>query len=268
MKSREYSEGEDLGLKAEAEFQDSKVDKNVRSELIKYYRDDAEKVLQAYKNNLIEGNGGLEGKTMLDVGCGKGDASLRALKQGAIVTAIDISPKSIELLQKRAEEIGAADRLTAKVMDAQNMEIADDSFDIVFGNGILHHLPHFEQSLKEIRRVMKKGGYAVFAEPLGMNMFLRVYRKITPKMRTKDEWPFRMNEIRMIQKVFPDAQFTYFDYATLFSKFLYAIRLNKLGKKLNKRMIRWDDKHLRKKQSEKPTFFQKRAWQVVIKLPK
>ena len=138
----------------------------------------------------------------MDLGCGTGWETIRALKAGAYVIAIDISPKSIEFVKEQAEKHGLPDRLEACVMDAQNLTFPSGEFDIVMGNGILHHLPDLRQTMKEIRRVLTRGGYAVFVEPLGMNPVLNLYRKCTPKMRTRDEQPFRMQEINIVKRFF------------------------------------------------------------------
>jgi SAM-dependent methyltransferase len=69
------------------------------------------------------------------------------------------------------------------VMDAESLGFDEGSFDVVVGSGILHHLA-LRQS-----RVLRPDGCAVFVDPLGHNIFIRLYRKLTPSMRTADEHP-------------------------------------------------------------------------------
>ncbi len=73
-------------------------------------------------------------------------------------------------------------------MGAEKLEYDDDSFDIVFGFAILHHL-ELKHALSELHRVLKPGGYAIFAEPLEGNPGLKLYRALTPQYRTVDEQP-------------------------------------------------------------------------------
>lgn len=96
------------------------------------------------------------------------------------------------------------------IMDGHNMEFPDNHFDIVFGNGILHHL-EMEKALIEIKRVLKPTGKIVFAEPLDINPALIAIRMMTPNARTIDEKAFRLKEIRLIRKHF-DCDFDYIHF--------------------------------------------------------
>lgn len=185
----------DENLKKEADFQDLKVTNFVRKEQERFYCDDATKEMNEFRKKLI---GNVSGKYVLDLGCGMGEATLNCLREGAFVTAIDISPKSIEHIKKRAKEEVCDNRLCAKVMDAQHLELENESFDLVIGGGILHHLTDLELVLKEIHRVLKPDGYTVFHEPLGVNPFINIYRFLTPNKRTKDEKPLKMKELKCI----------------------------------------------------------------------
>jgi SAM-dependent methyltransferase len=110
--------------------------------------------------------GPVAGKRMLDYGCGMGEETIYFAKLGAHVTSIDISPVGIELTKRRAEFNGLADRVDASVRDATQTGFADESFDLVHGLGIIHHLGA-ENSFRELYRVMKPGARGVFLEHLG-----------------------------------------------------------------------------------------------------
>ena len=176
-------------LQHEADYQDLKIKDNPRAHLGKMYSDEASKYRAKCRAEAI---GDLSEKKVLDLGCGDGFASMDALRGGAYVTAIDISPESIKHLISIAKEENLDHRLDARVMDAHNLEFEDKTFDIIFGNGILHHLPYLDRAIKELKRVLKDDGSAIFMEPLGMNPFINLFRKMTPKCRTKDEKPFTM----------------------------------------------------------------------------
>ena len=79
-------------------------------------------------------------------------------------------------------------------MDAHDLQFDEGTFDLVIGNGILHHLD-LDVSTNEILRVLKPNGRAVFLEPLSANPLLMVFRWLTPKARTEDESPLSRNEL-------------------------------------------------------------------------
>jgi 2-polyprenyl-3-methyl-5-hydroxy-6-metoxy-1,4-benzoquinol methylase len=108
----------------------------------------------------------IRGLDVLDYGCGMGEESAYLARLGAQVTAIDISPKGIEVANERARRNGLADRISAMVMNCTPTEFPDASFDVVHGLGILHHVG-LAAGLAEVYRVLRPGGRAVFLEPLG-----------------------------------------------------------------------------------------------------
>src|SRR5437667_11292967 len=96
--------------------------------------------------------GSVDGRRLLDPGCGMGEEAVYFALRGAHVTAIDISLVGVEIARKRAAYNGVEDRVRAEMMRADQTEFADESFDIVHGFGILHHIG-LEAGLCEIRRV-------------------------------------------------------------------------------------------------------------------
>ncbi len=93
---------------------------------------------------------------VLEVGCGSGVASCIFAKQGAIVTSVDLSEKAIEISKLNAK----AQVLNVEFlcMDAEKMAFDDDSYDFVFSWGVLHHSRDTFAGLKEIGRILKRGG--------------------------------------------------------------------------------------------------------------
>jgi len=108
--------------------------------------------------------GDIAGKELLDFGCGMGEESIYLAKLGARVTGIDISEVGVASLRKRAAHNGLDVR--AFEMRADPTSFADNTFDVVHGLGILHHVG-IEAGLGEVRRVLKPGGIGVFLEPMG-----------------------------------------------------------------------------------------------------
>jgi 2-polyprenyl-3-methyl-5-hydroxy-6-metoxy-1,4-benzoquinol methylase len=107
--------------------------------------------------------GDLKDRKLLDFGCGQGEESAYFAKLGADVTGIDISEVGVRVARERALANGFNSEF--QVMNCLEMSFPDDTFDVVHGMGILHHVG-LADGLAEVKRVLKPGGRAVFLEPL------------------------------------------------------------------------------------------------------
>lgn len=157
------------------------------------------------------------GKKLLDIGCGAGETSVYMAMRGADVTASDISGEMLKVAEQLAAHHGA--KLRTQQCVAEQLPFADGEFDIVFGNGILHHV-EVEQAVKEIKRVLKVGGKAVFIEPLAYNPAIWAYRIFASGVRTPTEKPFYWKQFRTIEDIFGNLHHREFWFTTL-SVFLY-----------------------------------------------
>jgi len=99
-------------------------------------------------------------------------------------------------------------------MDAMNTTFTNEEYNTIRGSGILHHLD-INASLTEIKRILKDNGTAYFIEPLNTNPLIRLYRKLTPDVRTIDEQPLRIKDIKLIKKLFPATEINYYSFLTL-----------------------------------------------------
>jgi SAM-dependent methyltransferase len=155
----------------------------------------------SYKRMLLELESAyLNSKSLkvLDYGCGKGLDSLQLLKSGAITFGIDISEKYIEFTKQLALKNNFQEKdFKFQVMDAHNLKFEDNSFDLVIGRGMLHHLDA-NIALKSIHKVLKPKGRAIFIEPLADNPLLKLFRALTPKARTIDEAPFSRADMKKL----------------------------------------------------------------------
>jgi ubiquinone/menaquinone biosynthesis C-methylase UbiE len=143
---------------------------------------------------------GCAGKRALEYGCGPGGAAFELAHMGAQVTAIDISDVAIAQALESASRQGLT-TIDFRQMNAEKMEFPDASFDLVFGLGILHHLD-LKEALAELSRTLRKDGKAVFLEPLGHNPLIRLYRWLTPQMRSADEHPLLMSDFALMRRYF------------------------------------------------------------------
>lgn len=131
----------------------------------------------------------IPGKAFLEIGSGRGELMERNLRFGpARAVGIDMYEPFVKMAKDRCP---AAE---SYVMDAHRLQFPDESFDVVFGHAILHHL-EYERALLEVMRVLKPGGVVIFDEPLGDNPGAKIYRWLTPKARTPDEVPISRKKI-------------------------------------------------------------------------
>src|SRR5215831_7393756 len=98
------------------------------------------------------------GQRLLEVGCGMGTDLLQFARGGAHVTGVDLTPRSIEISRKHFEVYG--ERGDFGITDGESLPFADESFDVVYSNGVLHHTPDTERAVREIHRVLRSGGLA------------------------------------------------------------------------------------------------------------
>jgi SAM-dependent methyltransferase len=83
-------------------------------------------------------------------------------------------------------------------MNAHEMAFPDRFFDLVVGNGILHHLD-LAVAMQEVDRILKPGAKALFQEPLGENPLLRLYRSIA-RIHTPDECPLTRDDLAYLTR--------------------------------------------------------------------
>lgn len=158
--------------------------------------------------------GRLAGKRVLDLGCGLGYAATLLALHGATVHAVDISERCVRTTAQRAAASGVADRVHARVMSAYRLAFADETFDLVHGQDILHHLDIATAGV-EIKRVLRRGGRAVFQENNANNPLLMLARRLCghfgiPKWSTDDEYPLTRAEIAQLGRIFDGAAAVYY----------------------------------------------------------
>jgi SAM-dependent methyltransferase len=153
------------------------------------------------------------GANVLEFGCGPGFFAPFLAKRGAAVTGIDISETALEQARERAAQEGVTN-LTLRVMNAEQLDFPDRTFDLICGVAILHHLD-LDKAYGGIARTLKPGGRAVFLEPLGHNPIINLYRRMTPNLRTEDEHPLLMPDLRLANRYFDELGLHYFTLHSL-----------------------------------------------------
>lgn len=147
-------------------------------------------------------------RRVLEYGCGMGSLAFGLAAQARQVIGIDISDVAIEQAQLAAGLQGL-NNVTFMVDNAEAMRLPDKHVDVVVGSGIVHHLD-IEKSMSEVRRVLSDGGIAIFAEPLAQNPVLNWYRNRSPELRSADEHPLTVADLRGMASGFSSTKLTYF----------------------------------------------------------
>jgi ubiquinone/menaquinone biosynthesis C-methylase UbiE len=104
----------------------------------------------------------LQGKHLLEVGCGMGYDSLEFLKRGVHVTAIDLTENAVRFTRKHFEVEGVRAE-AVQVGNALELPFADETFDAVWSNGVLHATGNTQRAIDEVWRVLKPGGRAIIS---------------------------------------------------------------------------------------------------------
>ena len=178
-------------------------------------------------------------RRVLEYGCGTGSLAFGLTAQAAQVIGIDISDVAIE----QARHTAAArdlNNVQFVVDNAEAMQLPDKHVDVVVGSGIVHHLD-IPKSMSEVRRVLSNGGVAIFAEPLAHNPVLNWYRNRTPELRSADEHPLTVADLRSMARGFASIKVTYFG---LVAPLLGLFSADAKSESLTTRFVWWLDRML------------------------
>ncbi|GIK35949.1 MAG: hypothetical protein BroJett010_25080 [Gammaproteobacteria bacterium] len=166
----------------------------------KYYR--ATELSKAYVDSWIARHA--PGKVFLDYACGNGANAIKAAKAGArLAIGIDISSISVRNARQDAEAAGVGDRCRFVQADAENTQLPDASMDVIICSGMLHHLD-LSFAFPELARILAADGRLLAVEALDYNPLIKLYRNLTPDMRT--EWEkahiLSLKDVRFAQEFF------------------------------------------------------------------
>jgi ubiquinone/menaquinone biosynthesis C-methylase UbiE len=194
-----------------------------------------------------------EGQKLLDFGCGKGESSVIFSRIGYDVFGFDLSPNNIAIARRLADQHGITEKTHFSVSAAEKLDYPSEYFDLVAGTDILHHVD-IGRALEESLRVLKKGGLAIFHEPIRVPAFdtLRetaLGRWLIPSTAsldhhiTEDEKKLTGSDLQIIKT---------FDAGFSMQRFLLLARL---------------DRFLRDPNSKKASFLEKVDFQLFKLLP-
>jgi ubiquinone/menaquinone biosynthesis C-methylase UbiE len=156
------------------------------------------------------------GRRLLEVGCGIGTDLVRFAKGGALCTGIDLAERSIELARANFALHGMAEAVDLRVADGEALPFPDDSFDVVYGHGVLQYSANPSRIIAECRRALKPGGEAIFMvynrrswlNALSKLMKVELEHEDAPVLRKYSMREFRsllsgFADVRMVPERFP-----------------------------------------------------------------
>jgi len=179
----------------------------------KYY--DATSDSKAYVDNWIAKHA--PGKVFLDYACGNGDGAIKAAQAGAaLAIGLDISAVSVNNARADAAAAGVSANTGFIQADAENTKLPDGSIDYVLCRGMLHHLD-LSCAFPELRRIMAKDAKLLAVEALDYNPLIKLYRKLTPAMRT--EWEkahiLSLKDLRFARRFFDIGEVKYWHITSI-----------------------------------------------------
>jgi ubiquinone/menaquinone biosynthesis C-methylase UbiE len=189
---------------------------------------------------------------VLELGCGAGDLSLELLRRGARLTALDVSPGMVERARSRAP---AGEFLVA---EAESTGLPDESFDLVVGKAVLHHVD-VPAAAAELRRVLRPGARAVFFENQDRNPLLRLARRRLWGARglhwvgTEDERPLGAADFAELRRTLGPVELSYPSF------YFFEALSRALGHRLHRPLQSLDDLVWRRLPAARPW-----SWHVLV----
>jgi len=188
--------------------------------------------------------GPLRGKRILDIGAGLGESSVYFALQGARVTTSDLSPEMV----RTAVELGKAHGVEVEgvVSSAEGLNVEPGQYDIVYIANTIHHVTNKTALFEQIHRALKPGGRFFTIDPIAYNPVIEVYRRMATSVRSVDESPLRLADLKLAKRYFINVQHREFWISTLvlFLKYYLIDRVHPNEDRYWKRILRETPKSL------------------------
>lgn len=213
--------------------------------------EDVQKVVAMVESNpwirkLVDLLGDFQDKRVLDCGCGVGNLSIYIAMRDAHVEGFDISSEMVKVACANAEKNGANSKCSFLCSSFANLPYRDISFDLAVGAYVLHHV-NIERAVRELHRVLKPGGRAVFTETWGKNPLLVWAGKYLAgrfgiaKYGTKYEHPITTADIKKMRKVFSEVYLEFPEFIFFKKAATNVFRWKKHLKFITDILVKMDD---------------------------
>lgn len=145
--------------------------------------------------------GARPGEPVLDMGCGEGKETYELARRGLLVVSTDLSHTQLARARDRVATGLPGVCVHFVQANAEELPFARETFRVIYGKAILHHLD-LELAAAEVDRLLQPDGRATFAEPLARHPLIRLGRALTPRLRTRDERPFGLADMERFAERF------------------------------------------------------------------
>jgi len=164
-------------------------------------------------------------KIFLDYACGNGLLAIQAAKAGAtLAIGIDLSGQSIANAAAVAAKEGVSHNTFFLQADAENTQLPAQSIDTVVCAGMLHHVD-LSYAFPELRRILKPGGRILAAEALDYNPIIKLYRNLTPGIRTawEKDHILSLKDVRFGKRFFQLEEIRYWHLTSILTPYAPAL---------------------------------------------
>jgi ubiquinone/menaquinone biosynthesis C-methylase UbiE len=182
--------------------------------------------------------GPLSGKKLLDIGAGLGESSVYFALEGAHVTTVDVSAQMVQTTLQLGRKFGVA--LEGIVSSVEDLNLPSDTYDVIYVANTIHHIQNRAFLFEQISRALKPGGMFFSYDPLAYSPLINVYRRMATAVRTPDESPLTISDIKLARKYFSRVQHREFWISTLslFVKYYLIDRVHPNQDRYWKRILR------------------------------
>jgi ubiquinone/menaquinone biosynthesis C-methylase UbiE len=181
-------------------------------------------------DELLRQQGGWTDKVILDYGCGLGKwAVYYALTGAKKVMGFDLAESGIRRGSDLVRRQGLADKVSLSVMDATNLGYPDNTFEMVIGQGVLHHVIKYPGIFEELYRVMKPGAKAYFHEGLADFPLFDLWWRLKGEVDQGDT-PIHAEHVRRLAHRFSDVQIIGDTFLFSVKTFIWKPSIGKVGR--------------------------------------
>lgn len=182
--------------------------------------------------------GSLRGKKLLDIGAGLGESSVYFALQGAKVTTVDVSPVMVETALRLGRKFNV--ELDGIVAEGENLDVPAECYDLIYVANTIHHVQDRASLFQQMRRALKPGGMFFSYDPLTYNPAINIYRRMATEVRTPDEAPLSIADIRLARKCFSNVGHREFWISSLalFAKYYLADGIHPNADRYWKKILR------------------------------
>lgn len=148
--------------------------------------------------------GSLAGLKILDVGAGLGESSVFFAKNGAMVTAMDLSPEMVNFIEKLARMHGVHNNICTHVGSIESLNA--DRYDVVYAANVLHHVSDKYSFVEAAAGCLRPGGLFLSYDPIESNPIIEIYRHLAHKVRSATEHPLRIDFAKVLCRSFESVE--------------------------------------------------------------